>query len=54
MACGVLRLPMHHAGTVYDDTVEHAVRRSMPGPFGFGGTPISRYEAAALTTRRAA
>jgi hypothetical protein len=54
MACGVFRLPMSHAGTVYDDTVEHAVRRALPGPFGFGGVPISRHEAAALTTRRAA
>lgn len=54
IACGVFRLPMAHAATVYDDTVEHAVRRAMPEPFGFGGTPISRHEAAALTTRRAA
>ncbi|HYO44039.1 MAG TPA: hypothetical protein VES19_12645 [Candidatus Limnocylindrales bacterium] len=54
MACGVFRLPMPHAVTVYDDTVEHAVRRAMPGPLDFGGAPISRSEAAALTTRRAA
>jgi len=54
MACGVFRLPMAQAATVYDDTVEHAVRRALPGPFGFDGTPISRHEAAALTSRRAA
>ena len=54
MACGVFRLPMTHAAIVYEDTVEHAVRRALPGPFGFGGSPISRHEAAALTTRRAA
>ena len=54
MACGVFRLPMHQATVVYQDTVEHAVRRALPGPFGFGGTPISRHVAAALTTRRAA
>jgi hypothetical protein len=54
MACGVFRLPMAHADVVYDDTVEHAVRRAMPGPFGFDGRPITRYEAATLTTRRAA
>ena len=54
MACGVFRLPMRHATVVYEDTVEHAVRRALPGPFGFDGMPISRHEAAALTTRRAA
>jgi hypothetical protein len=54
MACGVMRLPLDHASVVYDDTAEHAVRRSLPGPFGFGAMPISRFEAAALTTRGAA
>jgi hypothetical protein len=53
-ACGVLRLPMGHALAVYEDTVEHAVERMLPAPLGAGGNPISRWEAAALTTRRAA
>lgn len=53
-ACGVLRLPMTHAPVVYADTVEHAVERMLPAPRGMDGAPISRWEAAALTTRRAA
>jgi hypothetical protein len=53
-ACGVLRLPMGHAMTVYSDTVEYAREHLLPGAPGHGGTPITRWEAAALTTRRAA
>jgi hypothetical protein len=53
-ACGVLRLPMAHAMTVYADTVEYARDHLLPGPSGHPGTPITRWEAAALTTRRAA
>ena len=53
-ACGVLRLPMAHAMTVYADTVEYARDHMLPGPSGLRGTPITRWEAAALTTRRAA
>jgi hypothetical protein len=53
-ASGVLRLPMGHAQAVYEDTVEHAVERMLPAPFGAAGRPITRREAAALTTRRAA
>jgi beta-galactosidase GanA len=53
-ACGVLRLPMAHAMTVYADTVEYARDHLLPGPSGNPGTPITRWEAAALTTRRAA
>ena len=53
-ACGVLRLPMGHAMTVYADTVEYAREYLLPGPSGRRGTPITRWEAAALTTRRAA
>jgi hypothetical protein len=45
---------MGHALTVYQDTVAHAVERMLPAPLGAGGSPISRWEAAALTTRRAA
>jgi len=52
-ACGVLRLPMAHAMTVYADTVEYARDHLLPGPSGHPGTPITRWEAAALTTRRA-
>jgi hypothetical protein len=54
MACGVLRLPMAHASVVYADTVEHAVERMHRAPLGADGAPISRWEAAALTSRRAA
>ncbi len=54
ISCGVLRLPMGHALAVYEDTVEHAVERMLPAPLGAAGSPISRWEAAALTTRRAA
>jgi hypothetical protein len=53
-ACGVLRLPMGHAMTVYADTVEYAREHLLPGASGHRGTPITRWEAAALTTRRAA
>ena len=53
-ACGVLRLPMAHAMIVYVDTVEYARDHLLPGPSGHPGTPITRWEAAALTTRRAA
>jgi hypothetical protein len=53
-ACGVLRLPMGHAMSVYGDTVEYAREYLLPGPSGRRGTPITRWEAAALTTRRAA
>jgi hypothetical protein len=53
-ACGVVRLPMAHAMVVYEDTVEHAVERMQPSPFGMCGAPITRWEAAALTSRRAA
>lgn len=53
-ACGILRLPMAHAMTVYADTVEYARDHLLPGPSGHPGTPITRWEAAALTTRRAA
>ena len=38
-ACGVLRLPMGHALTVYEDTVEHAVERMLPAPLGAAGMP---------------
>jgi hypothetical protein len=54
MACGVFRLPMSHARVIHDDTVEHAFRRMLPAPLGQDGSPISRREAVALTTRRAA
>jgi hypothetical protein len=53
-ACGVLRLPMGHAMTVYADTVEYAREHLLAGPSGRRGTPITRWEAAALTTQRAA
>lgn len=53
-ACGVLRLPMAHAMTVYADTVEYARDHLLPGPAGHPGRAITRWEAAALTTRRAA
>ena len=53
-ACGVLRLPMGHAMTVYADTVEYSRDHLLPGPSGHPGTPITRWEAVALTTRRAA
>jgi hypothetical protein len=53
-ACGVLRLPMGHAMTVYADTVEYAREHLVPGLPGHHGAPITRWEAAALTTRRAA
>ena len=54
MACGVFRLPMAHAGIVYEDTVEYVREHLLPAASGHGGTPITRWEAAALTTRRAA
>lgn len=53
-ACGVLRLPMGHAMTIYADTIEYAREHLLPGPSGHPGTPITRWEAAALTTQRAA
>jgi hypothetical protein len=53
-ACGVLRLPMGHAMTVYADTVEYAREHLLPVLPGHHGAPITRWEAAVLTTRRAA
>jgi hypothetical protein len=53
-ACGTLRLPMRHSMTVYADTVEYVREHLLPGSPGQRETPITRWEAAALTTRRAA
>ncbi len=53
MACGVLRLPMAHATIIYEDTVEYVREHLLPGSGGHG-RPITPWEAAALTTRRAA
>ena len=53
-ASGVLRLPMAHAATIYEDTVEYVREHLAPATAAGKGTPITRWEAAALTTRRAA
>ena len=54
MACGVIRLPMAHATIIYEDTVEYVREHLLPKASGRVGTPITPWEAAALTTRRAA
>ncbi len=53
MACGVLRLPMTHAEIIFADTVEYVLEHLLPAS-GRRTRPITRWEAAALTTRRAA